>query len=278
MNKILWDIIIVGSGPAGSFCGRILSSAGLKVLVLEKHKFPRFKPCGGFLTKRALNISGFSSNIPQIQEIAEVRFFFNNKFLYTIKLEDTLYAIKREKFDFFMKNQAEKCGTKVLENSNVVDYLEENGSIKVKTSNGGEFKSKVLIGADGAGSIISKRLGCRFHCNFATLLSETKDCQENKPVASFDFGIVPSGYKWTLSGDGCSSSGYYFLGPVNQKILTGNKLFLIPSYRKGRLSRNNILIIGDAGGLTEPFLGEGDRKSTRLNSSHIPLSRMPSSA
>ena len=44
------DVLIVGGGPAGSTCARRLRTAGLDVLVLDQHGFPRPKPCAGWIT------------------------------------------------------------------------------------------------------------------------------------------------------------------------------------------------------------------------------------
>jgi flavin-dependent dehydrogenase len=41
MNEI-FDVVIIGGGPAGSAAGTLLAKAGRSVLILEKEKFPRF--------------------------------------------------------------------------------------------------------------------------------------------------------------------------------------------------------------------------------------------
>ena len=50
----LFDVVIVGAGPAGSSCAIRLALAGLKVLLVEKHKFPREKLCGEFISPECL--------------------------------------------------------------------------------------------------------------------------------------------------------------------------------------------------------------------------------
>ncbi|OYT38596.1 MAG: hypothetical protein B6U86_06315 [Candidatus Altiarchaeales archaeon ex4484_43] len=45
-----YDVIVVGAGPAGSTAGRQCALKGLKTLILEKEKLPRYKPCGGGVT------------------------------------------------------------------------------------------------------------------------------------------------------------------------------------------------------------------------------------
>src|SRR4051812_25199371 len=45
----LFDVAIVGGGPAGSSCAAFCAIAGLQSLVLDREKFPREKVCGDCL-------------------------------------------------------------------------------------------------------------------------------------------------------------------------------------------------------------------------------------
>jgi len=49
-----FDAIVVGAGPAGSTTAYRLARAGARVLLVDKARFPRDKPCGGGLTLRAV--------------------------------------------------------------------------------------------------------------------------------------------------------------------------------------------------------------------------------
>ena len=46
MRENVERIIVVGAGPGGSVCASYLSRAGIDVLLLDKEKWPRDKPCG----------------------------------------------------------------------------------------------------------------------------------------------------------------------------------------------------------------------------------------
>jgi len=59
LSGTLYDVIIIGAGPGGSLTGYLLSLQRLKVLIVEKKKMPRYKPCAGGMTRRALNILPF---------------------------------------------------------------------------------------------------------------------------------------------------------------------------------------------------------------------------
>jgi flavin-dependent dehydrogenase len=49
-----FDVIVVGAGPSGTAAAYRLKQSGYRVLLLDKHQFPRTKPCGGGITIKAL--------------------------------------------------------------------------------------------------------------------------------------------------------------------------------------------------------------------------------
>lgn len=55
MNEGRCDVLIVGGGPAGASCARVLRQAGMDVLVLDKSRFPRDKVCAGWITPPVLD-------------------------------------------------------------------------------------------------------------------------------------------------------------------------------------------------------------------------------
>ncbi len=52
----LWDVLIVGAGPAGAMSARELARRGRSVLLVDRAQFPRWKVCGSCLNLRALEI------------------------------------------------------------------------------------------------------------------------------------------------------------------------------------------------------------------------------
>ena len=69
-----YDVIIVGAGPAGALMGYELARLGLKALLIEKEVLPRYKACGGGLTRRALNALPFDIS-PVIEDSSTCRLF-----------------------------------------------------------------------------------------------------------------------------------------------------------------------------------------------------------
>ena len=54
ITNATWDVIIVGAGPAGSAAAALLASQGIKVLLVDRTKFPREKVCGDALVPEAM--------------------------------------------------------------------------------------------------------------------------------------------------------------------------------------------------------------------------------
>jgi hypothetical protein len=52
----VWDVVVVGAGPAGALAAHQLATRGRRTLLVERHAFPRFKVCGGCLNPRALAV------------------------------------------------------------------------------------------------------------------------------------------------------------------------------------------------------------------------------
>lgn len=53
MNELV-DTVVVGAGPAGSAAAIVIASAGFRVLLIDRHLFPRDKPCGDLIGARAM--------------------------------------------------------------------------------------------------------------------------------------------------------------------------------------------------------------------------------
>ena len=103
----MYDLIVVGAGPAGSAAARAASKAGLKVLIVEKETFPRYKPCGGALSDRAISILDFS--LPESlceRNITSIKMHFHDKVVEGYKGYRLATLVTRSKFDHFILQKA----------------------------------------------------------------------------------------------------------------------------------------------------------------------------
>jgi len=68
-----YDVIIIGSGPAGSTAGRLLANCGFRTLLVDKKRFPRHKTCASWVNRLAFE--RFPELLPHLDQLIEVPFF-----------------------------------------------------------------------------------------------------------------------------------------------------------------------------------------------------------
>ena len=168
------EVVIVGGGPAGSSLGFALARAGIDVLLLDRARFPRPKPCAEYLSPQASRVlfsmgaleaverSGAAqlagmvirapSGVSMIGEFAgcSARAF-----------RERGLSVRREILDEILLRCAERAGVRVMEGTRVVD-LERDASgavCGVRTLEGREITARLVVGADGLRSMVSRRLG-----------------------------------------------------------------------------------------------------------------------
>ncbi|NHI91123.1 MAG: NAD(P)/FAD-dependent oxidoreductase [Candidatus Lokiarchaeota archaeon] len=164
-----YDVIVSGSGPAGSTAAKFSAKYGLKTLLIERHALnPRFeKPCGGAIPKQVFNDFKIPTKGIVEQIIYGSTVFAPNGDQYTIEIpnQPSGWNVKRSIFDKYLCDEALKKNVDVLENALVFDVLIKNNTVVgVKVKKNGIIKeifSKLTIAADGVGSRIVKKAGLR---------------------------------------------------------------------------------------------------------------------
>lgn len=156
----LRDVIVVGAGPAGAAVAARLVQQGVRdVLVLDRYSFPREKPCGGGLTghaDEALAALDLVLDVPHVPAPeARVRF---GGFTRTVRMGRPVNIIRREDFDASLVAQVRGKGVEVVENEGVEALAVEADRVTVTTSRGRTLAAQVVVGADGAASVVRKHL------------------------------------------------------------------------------------------------------------------------
>ncbi len=277
----MYDVIIIGSGVAGSSAAYKLAEVEKKVLVLEKESLPRYKTCGGGV------ISKVSELLPyEIDPVIECRLFDSDIYDHTNNLHFIIKRDKpiinmtmRESLDYFMLTKAEETGVEIRSENEVIDINEKNEFVEVLTRNQ-NYKAKFVIAADGATGISTRKLGIRTKVKKVPAIEheivvEQDQFKKLSKTARFDFGLVPKGYAWVFPKKEHLSIGlltmnkpdinlhqylkkyYEFLGIT--KILSEEKHgYIIPFHSKlKKFSYGRILLTGDVAGLADPVTAEG---------------------
>ena len=223
MTDRVRDVIVVGAGPAGAAVAARLHQHGVKdVLVIDRYDFPRDKPCGGGLTghiDEALAALDLRLTVPYLASpAATVRF---GSFQRTVQMGRPVQVIRRVEFDASLVEQVRAKGVEITTGV-TVDRLESAGDhVKLVVEGGAPLAARIVVGADGAASIVRKHLtGNAKALPHRLFMAEL-------PTTRADDAMI---YDFTPMTDGLR--GYLWLFPV-----TGGRtnvgLMHYPSSRRG---------------------------------------------
>src|SRR5688572_16750330 len=116
------DVIVVGAGPAGSTAAREVAARGASVLLLDRARFPRDKPCGGGVTVRCASLLPFSI-APVVEDVitgARLRVRDGRDVTRDAGRELT-YMTQRRRLDAFLVERAQERGVEFRDGQTVTD-------------------------------------------------------------------------------------------------------------------------------------------------------------
>jgi geranylgeranyl reductase family protein len=287
-DKNRYDVIIVGCGPGGAHLGYLLSSKGLKILIIEKKSLPRYKACGGGLTKKAVDILPFdiSEVVEDYSHTAVINIENKPVFVETFD-KPIITMVMRDKFDHFLAKKAIEAGAVVHENTTFKALSGSAGNLTVEAvrSNGSvqQYKTRLIVGADGIHSKVAKCLGFLSKPNLMIAIEgevfheDPHAVEKFKNSVCFDFGVIPKGYGWVFP-----KSSHLSMGVLTYSKKIKSLKHYLNSYIKSKDQKNGAetrtvkghlipcmpcknsvfaddrgLLVGDAAGFTDPVTGEG---------------------
>src|SRR5207244_2937001 len=169
------DVLVVGGGPAGASTAWHLARAGVDVLVVDRARFPRPKPCAEYLSPQAsrmLSAMGVLDSVEQsgAAKLAGIRVRapcgktlqgdFNAPTGFQ-PFRDRGWSVRREVLDAILLDRARAAGARVCEGARVTDVIQDDhGRVRgVQLLDGARVRARFVIGADGLRSVIARRLG-----------------------------------------------------------------------------------------------------------------------
>jgi flavin-dependent dehydrogenase len=270
----MYDLIIIGGGPAGAAAAITAARNGTSVLILEHGRFPRHKVCGEFVSAESLAL--LKSLLPDTRlidvapRIPSARIFLDGRQLHA-PVHPPAASISRFELDLALWRAADQAGADVRQQT-AVQRLSGNGPFLAETS-GGAFEARSIINASGRWSTLSPRLpsarkkwlGIKAHFH------------EPNPSGSVDLYFFTGGYCGVqpIGPDRVNVSAMVRAGaattlpailslhpalaarsrqwqPASEPVTT-SPLF----YRRPEPRRERVLLAGDAAGFVDPFVGDG---------------------
>ncbi|MCF6094717.1 geranylgeranyl reductase family protein [Microaerobacter geothermalis] len=279
MNRHIFDVIIVGAGPGGSCLAAKLAQGGYDVLLLEKCSLPRYKVCGGGITKRAFNKMpiDISSVIRDEVDTFEVELNGENQRVFRHG-NPFVFSVMRDELDYLLVNYAISCGADLKTGAFVKDVVEHEDKVIVTTRDQ-VYEARYVVGADGVNSLVAKQVGLMAQRRKASALEyeiqvDDLELEKYKGRIVIDYGIIPYGYAWIFPKKNHLSVGigsYTFAHQempkllmkfmsrrqLSGKFLSAKGSFLSAGGVQQPIMTNRVALIGDAAGLVEAFAGEG---------------------
>jgi geranylgeranyl reductase family protein len=253
-----------------------LARAGASVLLLDRARFPRDKPCGGGLTIRAVRRLPFPVE-PVVEDVVDcVELGLGHKRRYARPSPEPLILMtQRARLDAYLAEQAAAAGAEFRDGTKVTRIETDEGGAAV---NG--IRADVVIGADGANGVTARALGlCPQPAHGVALegnlAHEHIDVDRFRGRIVLEIGTVRGGYGWVFcKGDhvNVGVGGWEHEGPRLRehlrRLCTAYRLpegklqalrgFRLPIARpEAPLARGRALVVGDAAGLVDPFSGDG---------------------
>lgn len=273
----MWDVAIVGSGPAGASCAAVCATAGLRTVLLERAHFPREKVCGDCLNPgcwpvlERLGVADEVRASPHAK-ISSVDFIGIDGWKISASLpheQDAEISIKRSLLDHILLRRARLLGAEVREGAAVTVVRRENKIWNLGTDKFRE-RAKFLVAADGRNSTVAQLCGLMPRKGRDRVALQT-----HLPLPA-NFGgrivlqLLREGYSGQAPvGDNClnlclvsrpndlpaikrwAEREFALPADHNWRTITPLARAALPVQQPG------LFLVGDAARVVEPFTGEG---------------------
>ncbi|MEU6204179.1 geranylgeranyl reductase family protein [Micromonospora musae] len=274
-----FDVVVVGAGPAGAAAALAARRADARVLLLDRADFPRDKACGDGIAAHAVDVLaelGVPDAVAGYPPLPALRLVGPGGGTVARELPRPAYTVPREVFDARLVAAAVSAGAQ-LRRHTVRRFEQTDGRVVLD----GEIAARVVVGADGAGSVVRRLLGHPVNPDrhLALAIRGYAPALPGPPEQL----IVTSGARWPAYawsfpiGDGRANVGYGEVlrgEPLNRAYLLDRLATLLPgtdpagvgalrahhlplSTHRPAPGSERVLLAGDALSLINPFTGEG---------------------
>ena len=285
LDNMIWDIIVIGAGPAGSTFAKEISKLNKTVLVIDGQTAEKSKPCGGLLAPDAQKLLAHSDMILPKDVLVDPQIFS----VKTMDLGTGLtryyqrYYMNMDRYAFDLHLMSLIPENICITEGRCTGIAQDDGLFNVQVHQYGDiaqFKCRNIVGADGASSIVRRKFFPDRSISRYTAIQQwfAYDGQE-KPFYSCIFDRETSdSCSWTIHKDGYLLYGGCFKSEgcreafelqkerfeafsgieLNEPILTEACQACRPKHLRDFVTgENHIFLIGEAAGFISPSSFEG---------------------
>lgn len=278
----MWDLAVVGAGPAGSAAalGALRARPGARVLLLDRADFPRDKSCGDGVAPHALDELarlGVAHVLADRVPVRQLRLRSPGGREVAARLQRPDVVVPRTVLDARLVGEAVRAGAQLVRHQ-VRTVQVRSGEVVLD----GRLRAKAVVGADGANGIVRRQLGLPRQPDACLAVAvrgyAAAPAGEPEQLIVMDSRGWPA-YAWSFAaGDGTANVGFGMLlprlratGRGGKSELHGRLAELIPGVQAERLVSHHlplstfrprqpagpVLLAGDAASLVNPLTGEG---------------------
>ena len=168
-----FDVVIVGAGPAGLLCGRMLAEAGYRVLILEARPKVDHKLCGAYLCPSGVRLLEEMGLLPAMEQRfhpvhgmilhspnggSVTSYFPEPPQRSTSRLHHGM-SLDRQAFDTFLVKEYLNAGGRLEMGQRLKNMQLHNNGWELETDQHRRIRTRLLVGADGRRSFVAKHLG-----------------------------------------------------------------------------------------------------------------------
>jgi geranylgeranyl reductase family protein len=288
----VWDVLVVGAGPAGSTAARAAAASGATVLLLDRSPFPRYKTCGGGLLGESLRLIPERAHATIESRVADslVTSHFRRPFRLR-QPEPYLAMVRRIEFDQALVDAARDAGVRFVDGVAVREITQPGDAVTasdagspaseplvtVRTT-GGTVRARVVVGADGTGGRVGRYVGvvpAGVDLGLEDEVAMPADDTRWRDTVYLDWGGASGSYAWVFPKGTSLTVGVIqrkgapdatreylaawraHLGLAGAETLHSSGHLTQWRAESSPLRRGRVLVAGDAAGLLEPWTREG---------------------
>lgn len=269
LNEKILDAFVVGGAVSGSRTAELIAKEGKDVVLVEDNTEVGCPcKCTGLVSWR---IKELLPNLPNeiiVNTVGKAEFFSPSGRRVVLKSKNPVYLLDRPGLDKFLFDSAVKSGAKTRTGERFIGYRKLRNCLKVKTDKN-TYKTKILVGADGANSTVGKQAELKYPENYLVGVQTTATGNFNNVELWIGSKFCPKFFAWVVPENNSvariglatnpNASKYYeeFLKMRIGRIEKPNVGGIIRFGLMENTSADRIMVVGDAACQVKPYSGGG---------------------